>query len=81
MERMKNLEKAKRSAQQVVQRLRERANDTIQQKGVYLQEEDVADMDELAKQLEGKIKSTYAPGSFMHIFWEQQLQYNNLNSK
>lgn len=79
-ERMRNLQKAKRSISQENRRLREKLQNLIEKEGIDLVDEDVSTLEEVFEDADKEI--THLPAeSFQRLFWEQQRQYKQLKNK
>lgn len=78
MARMKNLQRAKRTAEKCVSRLNEKLHSIIDEHGIELEDEDASDMATLMKEMDGEAN---AKNHFQKVFWEQQKKYNKLSDK
>ena len=81
IERMKNLQDAKRTAKKSETRLREKVMEKIDVEGVVLSDEDNDDVAALVYTASGKIKEQFPDESVPRILWEEQLTYHNLKNK
>ena len=78
IQRMKNLQDAKRTAQRNESRLRERVIQKINEEGVLLSDEDSEDIAALVYTASDKIKEDFPDESVPRILWEEQLKFHNL---
>jgi hypothetical protein len=78
VERLQNVQRAKRTLTKSNQRLRERLQKLIEKEGVLLHEDDERDIEALFTEASKKVDSR---NNFQKFFWEQQCRYNKLKSK
>ena len=81
VERLRNVQAAKKTAQQTVHRLEEKLQSAIEKEGVDLLEEDACDMNDLMDEMNESEKQRIARSQFQSIFWNQQRMYNRLQDK
>ena len=81
VERLRNVQAAKKKAQLTVHRLEERLQSIIEKEGVDLLEEDAADLNDVMNEMDATARQKIARSQFQSIFWEQQQKYNKLRDK
>ena len=72
VDRLRHLHKENRTAKLKIQRMKEKLSRVITEKGVSLDEETTEDLHQVMVEEEKKVTKSLEPGSFPHIFWEQQ---------
>ena len=72
LERMKTLHRTNRAARMKIERLKVKLKNAIDNKGVSLDREVTYDLHQVMEEEEEKAMSDVQPGSFRHIFWQQQ---------
>ena len=72
LERMKTLHRDNRAAHMKIERLKVKLKNAIDNKGVSLDREVTDDLHQVMEEEEEKAMSDVQPGSFRHIFWQQQ---------
>ena len=71
-ERMKRLHKSVRSGQQKVNRLQQKLDAVVEKRAIQVDPDLHDDLSAIVKEKTLQIKHNYPPGSFQHVFWEQQ---------
>ena len=78
LERMRNMQRAKRTLSKSNQRLRVKLDMQIAKEGIELHEDDIEDMEQIFHEAKDSAKSR---SDFQKVFWEQQQRYNFVKDK
>lgn len=80
-ERLRNLHKSVVSAKQRLSKMKSKVMSMIESESVLLEGEDSADMTSIAAEITPHVENAFPADSPQRIFWDQQVQYNQLTDK
>ena len=80
-DRLANVQRAKRTAERTIQRLKEKLSGIIGTKGIELVEDDEHEIEEPFSEIDKEVEKNQSRDHFQKIFWDQQRKYNKLKNK
>ena len=81
VQRLRNLQKQKKTLKATNQKLEEKALRLIESEGIALAERESADIEAVMTEASAKVQRDFPEDSFQHVLWEEQQKYNKLKNK
>lgn len=79
-DRLHNLHHANRLMKQQLERIKRRITQVIEQDGIMVDETTHSDFKTILEENAKRTTTSFPPGSFQHLFWEQQQQASSVKN-